>query len=128
MYVCMYVCCICPHTQKKPISHELPKLQFGLEIILVEGPSTQKLSRTFYCRNDADRQAWIRALRLHANVHNIENFYDLKEQLGIYFYVYLWCVCVCVCACVCVCVCTCVYVYVCVCVCVCMASGYVLSV
>ena len=64
------------------VSHEerSAKCRYGLEIILNE---EQHKSRFLYCASAAQRQQWMEAIRYHANVHSVEEYYDIREELGV---------------------------------------------
>lgn len=68
----------------EPVNHEdkfkNPKLRYGLEIIVSEEPRT---SRVLYAKTAEERANWIRVLQLHANVHNIEDYYTIGRELGV---------------------------------------------
>ncbi len=66
----------------EPVNHEREnaKLKYGIEIIFNEEP---KVSRFLYTKTMALRDQWVKALRLHANVHSINDFYTLDKEIGV---------------------------------------------
>lgn len=38
--------------------------------------------RVFYCRNRDDRHKWVQYLKASVGYSSIEDFYDIKEDLG----------------------------------------------
>jgi hypothetical protein len=66
------------------VSHEEKnsKLKYGIEIILSEEGPVRK-SRVLYASSLESRQQWLDAIRVHANVHDIEEYYSLGPELGV---------------------------------------------
>ena len=64
------------------VNHEerSAKCRWGLEIILNE---EFHKSRFLYAASSSQRQQWMEAIRYHANVHSIEDYYDIREELGV---------------------------------------------
>ena len=66
----------------EPVNHEERNRQcrYGIEIILSEEAHK---SRFLYASSSAQRQQWMDAIRYHANVHSVEDYYDIREELGV---------------------------------------------
>lgn len=56
------------------------KFKYGIEIIVSEKP---KRTTRLYAETADDRTLWVAALKQHANVHNIEDFYHIGDELGV---------------------------------------------
>jgi len=70
----------------EPVNHEATssKLKYGIEIIISEKKDeTPKKSMFLYTETSEERVAWLAAIRSHANVHNIEDFYEIGKELGV---------------------------------------------
>lgn len=65
------------------VNHEerSSKLKYGIEIILSEEP--QRKSRLVYASSHESRQQWLESIRVHANVHDIDDYYTLGKELGV---------------------------------------------
>jgi len=64
----------------EPANHERtsPKLKYGLEIIISDDHSL-----FLYCENEDERQHWLSAMRQHAGVLDIHDYYELGKELGV---------------------------------------------
>ena len=64
------------------VSHEERNrsCKYGMEIIIREEAHK---SRFLYASSSQQRQQWMEAIRYHANVHSVEDYYDIKEELGV---------------------------------------------
>ena len=56
------------------------KCKYGIEIIMNEEAHK---SRFLYAHSSHERQQWMEAIRYHSNVHNIADYYDIREELGV---------------------------------------------
>ena len=56
------------------------KCKYGIEIIMNEEAHK---SRFLYAHSSHERQQWMEAIRYHSNVHNIGDYYDIREELGV---------------------------------------------
>ena len=72
----------------EPVNHEEQnrKLRYGIEIIMRDNLATQeepRKSRILYAHSSESRAQWINSIRMHANVHSIEEYYRLGPELGV---------------------------------------------
>eukprot|EP00808_Paulinella_micropora_P029888 g39001.t1 len=56
------------------------KHKYGIEIILQENP---RRSRILYCSSSEERNEWLYAMRKHANMHSLEDYYIVGKELGV---------------------------------------------